>query len=74
MEYRMKYVGEDPNKKLMTILNSVDKRVDSLEYIYEALTGRELLDEDQIDYDEDFKLIDFDEIKRTIENDAYSIL
>ena len=69
-----KYTGEDPNKKLMTILNSVDKKVGSLEYIYEALTGRELLDENQIDYDEDFKLIDFDEIQRTIENDAYSIL
>lgn len=69
-----KYTGEDPNKKLMSILNSVDKKVDSLEYIYETLTGRELLDEDQIDYDEDFKVIDFDEIKRTIENDAYSIL
>lgn len=69
-----KYTGEDPNKKLMSILNSVDKKVDSLDYIYEALTGRELLGEDQIDYDEDFKLIDFNEIQRTIENDAYSIL
>ena len=58
----------------MSILNSVDKKVSSLKYIYEALTGRELLDDDQIDYDEDFKLIDFDGIKRTIENDAYSIL
>lgn len=69
-----KYTGQDPNKKLMSILNSVDKKVGSLKYIYEALTGRELLDDDQIDYDEDFKLIDFDGIKRTIENDAYSIL
>jgi len=69
-----KYTGEDPNKKLMSILNSVNKKVNSLDYIYEALTGRELLDEDQIDYDKDFKRIDFDEIKRTIENDAYSIL
>lgn len=69
-----KYIGQNPNKKLMSILNSVDKKVSSLKYIYEALTGRELLDDDQIDYDEDFKLIDFDGIKRTIENDAYSIL
>lgn len=69
-----KYIGQNPNKKLMSILNSVDKKVSNLKYIYEALTGRELLDDDQIDYDEDFKLIDFDGIKRTIENDAYSIL
>lgn len=69
-----RYTGQDPNKKLMAILNSVDKKVGSLKYIYEALTGRELLDDDQIDYDEDFKLIDFDGIQRTIENDAYSIL
>lgn len=69
-----KYTGQDPNKKLMSILNSVDKKVGSLKYIYEALTGREMLDDDQIDYDKDFKLIDFDGIKRTIENDAYSIL
>lgn len=69
-----KYTGQDANKKLMSILNSVDKKVGSLKYIYEALTGRKLLDDDQIDYDKDFKLIDFDGIKRTIENDAYSIL
>lgn len=69
-----KYTGQDPNKKLMAILNSVDKKVGSLKYIYEALSGREMLDDDQIDYDKDFKLIDFDGIKRTIENDAYSIL
>lgn len=69
-----KFNGNDPNKKLMTILNSLDTKVDNMHYIYEVLTEKEFIDDDQIAYDENFSLIDFDKIKQTIENDVYSVL
>lgn len=68
-----KYKGKDPNAKLMSILNSVGTIVNR-EYIYETVSGKELLTDDQIEYDEDFQYVDFDAIKAEIENESYSFI
>lgn len=68
-----KYKGKDPNAKLMSILNSVGTIVDK-DYIYETVSEKELIDDNQINYDEDFEYVDFDSIKATLENASYSVL
>lgn len=68
-----KYKGQDPNAKLMTILNSVNSIVNR-EFIYETVSGKELIDDNQIEYDEDFEYIDFNAIKDEITNESFSLL
>jgi hypothetical protein len=68
-----KYMGKDPNKRLMTILNSVDTEVPR-EFIYETISDKYLLDDNQIEFDEAFQEVNFNEMRAMIENDAYSVL
>lgn len=68
-----KYMGKDPNKRLMTILNSVDTEVPR-EFIYETISGKYLLEDSQIEFDEDFQEVNFNEMRAMIENDAYTVL
>ena len=68
-----KYMGKDPNKRLMTILNSVDTEVPR-EFIYETISDKYLLDDSQIEFDEDFQEVNFNEMRAMIENDAYTVL
>ena len=68
-----KYMGKDPNKRLMTILNSVDTEVPR-EFIYETISGKYLLEDSQIEFDENFQEVNFNEMKAMIENDAYTVL
>lgn len=68
-----KYMGKDPNKRLMTILNSVDTEVPR-EFIYETISGKYLLEDSQIEFDENFQEVNFNEMRAMIENDAYTVL
>lgn len=68
-----KYIGSDPNRKMMTILNNINKPA-TREFVYESITNKIMLDDSQIEYDESFKEVNFNEIKMYIENDAYSTM
>lgn len=68
-----KYMGKDPNKRLMTILNAVDTEV-SREFIYETISDKYLLEDNQIEFDENFQEVNFNEMRAMIENDAYTVL
>lgn len=67
-----KYMGKDPNSRLMTILNAVNTQVNR-EFIYETISQKYLLEDSQIEYDDNFKEIDFNEIYASIENEAYTV-
>lgn len=68
-----KYKGKDPNSKWMKIFESLNTKV-SREFIYEAISGKNMLTDNQLYLDEDFEEIKFDEIKPSIENEAYTVL
>jgi len=68
-----KYVGKNPKDKMKKLLESVGKEVNR-EYIYEELSGKDMINDDQIYIDEDFEEIKFDEVKASIENEAYTVL
>ena len=68
-----KYVGKNPKDKMKKLLESVGKEVNR-EYIYEEISGKDMINDDQIYIDEDFEEIKFDEVKASIENEAYTVL
>lgn len=68
-----KYNGKDGKKKLDKILESIGKEVDR-QFIYESISGKDMINDEQIYIDEDFEEIKFDEIKASIENEAYTVL
>lgn len=67
-----KYVGKNKDK-MVQILHDVNKAVNP-DYIYKTLTGNEVISYDQIGFDENFKLVDIEDVKRTIINDQYTII
>lgn len=67
-----KYVGKNKDK-MVEILHDIDSVV-SEDYIYKTLTGNDIISFDQINFDENFKLVDMEDIKRTIINDQYTII
>ena len=67
-----KYVGKNKGT-LKKITDNLGQTVGK-DYIYETVTGREYLVEDQIFYDEDFQEIDLEAIKEEVENDKHTIM
>lgn len=67
-----KYVGKNKGT-LKKITDNLGQTVGK-DYIYETVTGRKYLVEDQIFYDEDFQEIDLEAIKEEIENDKHTIM
>jgi len=68
-----KYKGKDPNSKWMKIFESLNTKVPR-EFIYETISGKNMLTDNQLYLDEDFEEIKFEEIKPSIENEAYTVL
>lgn len=68
-----KYVGKNPKEKMNKILEYAGADV-YREFIYETLSGKDMINDEQIYIDEDFEEVKFDEIKASIENEAYSVL
>lgn len=85
---KLKLVDNDPEKSVKTRVfkyvgknkGTLKKITDNLgqtvgkDYIYETVTGRKCLVEDQIFYDEDFQEIDLEAIKEETENDKHTIM
>lgn len=67
-----KYVGKNKGT-LKKITDNLGQTVGK-DYIYETVTGRKYLVEDQIFYDEDFQEIDLEAIKEEVENDKHTIM
>ena len=67
-----KYVGKNKGA-LKKITDNLGQTVGK-DYIYETVTGRKYLVEDQIFYDEDFQEIDLEAIKEEVENDKHTIM
>ena len=67
-----KYVGKNKGT-LKKIADNLGQTVGK-DYIYETVTGRKYLVEDQIFYDEDFQEIDLEVIKEEVENDKHTIM
>lgn len=67
-----KYVGKNKGT-LKKITDNLGQTVGK-DYIYETVTGRKYLVEDQIFYDEDFQEIDLEAIKEETENDKHTIM
>lgn len=67
-----KYVGKNKGT-LKKIADNLGQTVGK-DYIYETVTGRKYLVEDQIFYDEDFQEIDLEAIKEEVENDKHTIM
>lgn len=67
-----KYVGKNKDA-LKKITDNLGQTVGK-DYIYETVTGRKYLVEDQIFYDEDFQEIDLEAIKEETENDKHTIM
>ena len=67
-----KYVGKNKGA-LKKITDNLGQTVGK-DYIYETVTGRKCLVEDQIFYDEDFQEIDLEAIKEETENDKHTIM
>jgi len=67
-----KYVGKNKGT-LKKITDNLGQTVGK-DYIYETVTGRKYLVEDQIFYDEDFQEIDLESIKEETENDKHTIM
>lgn len=67
-----KYVGKNKGT-LKKIADNLGQTVGK-DYIYETVTGRKYLVEDQIFYDEDFQEIDLEAIKEETENDKHTIM
>lgn len=67
-----KYVGKNKGT-LKKITDNLGQTVGK-DYIYETVTGRKYLVEDQIFYDEDFQEINLESIKEEIENDKHTIM
>ena len=67
-----KYVGKNKGT-LKKITDNIGQTVGK-DYIYETVTGRKYLVEDQIFYDEDFQEIDLEAIKEETENDKHTIM
>ena len=68
-----KYNGKDGKKKLDKVLESVGRQVDR-QFLYESISGKDMINDEQIYIDEDFEEIKFDEVKASIENEAYTVL
>ena len=68
-----KYKGSDGKQKIQRILESLDKPV-TREFIYETISGKEMITDDQISLDPDFEEIDFDSLRHVVENEAYTVL
>ena len=68
-----KYVGKNPKEKMNKILEYAGADV-YREFIYETLSGKDMINDEQIYIDEDFEEVKFNEIKASIENEAYSVL
>lgn len=68
-----KYIGKNPKEKMNKILEYAGADV-YREFIYETLSGKDMINDEQIYIDEDFEEVKFDEIKASIENEAYSVL
>ena len=68
-----KYIGSDGKEKLQKVLESLDKPV-TREFIYETISGKEMITDDQIYLDKDFEEINFEELRHVVENEAYSVL
>ena len=67
-----KYIGKNKGT-LKKITDNLGQTVGK-DYIYETVTGRKYLVEDQIFYDEDFQEIDLEAIKEGVENDKHTIM
>ena len=67
-----KYVGKNKGT-LKKITDNLGQTVGK-DYIYETVTGRKYLVDDQIFYDEDFQEIDLEAIKEEVENDKHTIM
>ena len=68
-----KYKGADGKQKIQKILESLNKPV-TREFIYETVSGKEMITDDQIYLDQDFEEVDFSTLRHIVENEAYSVL
>lgn len=68
-----KYKGSDGKVKIQKILESLGKQVPR-SFIYETVSGKEMITDDQIYLDQDFEEVDFSTLRHVVENEAYSVL
>ena len=68
-----KYKGSDGKVKIQKILESLGKQVPR-SFIYETVSGKEMITDDQIYLDQDFEEVDFSTLRHIVENEAYSVL
>lgn len=68
-----KYKGKDTKKKFEKIFESVGKEVNPY-FIYETLSGRKMLNENQIEYDPDFEKISLDSYIEDTQNEINMLL
>lgn len=67
-----KYIGK--HKGFDSVFESMMGQSVGKSFIFESLTGRPMLTEDQITYDPDFKEVSFEMAQQELSNDLYTIL